>query len=48
MNVLCCAACGPRLTEPVRRIAELPEMPEYPGWDGLPDAEGTVRVEASA
>ncbi|MGC0329328.1 hypothetical protein RKD23_002318 [Streptomyces sp. SAI-170] len=37
MNVLLCAACGRRLTEPVRR---LDEMPEYPGWDGLPDADG--------
>ncbi|MDH6439809.1 hypothetical protein M2158_008350 [Streptomyces sp. SAI-144] len=37
MNVLSCVACGSRLTEPVRR---LDEMPEYPGWDGLPDPDG--------
>ncbi|MFH8469657.1 hypothetical protein [Streptomyces sp. NPDC017991] len=37
MNVLSCAACGRRLTEPVQR---LDEPPEYPGWDGLPDEEG--------
>ncbi|WP_406118134.1 hypothetical protein [Streptomyces sp. NBC_00989] len=44
MNVLCCAACGLRLTEPVRRIDE---MPEYPGWDGRPDAEGRRHGPAS-
>ena len=37
MNVLLCATCGTRLTEPVRR---LDAMPEYPGWDGLPDPDG--------
>lgn len=37
MNVLLCATCGTRLTEPVRR---LDEMPEYPGWDGLPGPDG--------
>ncbi|MFF4359786.1 hypothetical protein [Streptomyces sp. NPDC001604] len=37
MNVLICAACGGRLTEPVR---QLDEMPGYPGWDGLPGPDG--------
>ncbi|TXS53721.1 hypothetical protein EAO75_06085 [Streptomyces sp. uw30] len=37
MNVLLCATCGTRLTEPVRR---LDEKPEYPGWDGLPGPDG--------
>ena len=37
MNALICAACGGRLTEPVR---QLDEMPEYPGWDGLPGPDG--------
>ncbi|MGW4025863.1 hypothetical protein [Streptomyces sp. NPDC005009] len=37
MNVLLCAACGRRLTEPVRR---LDEMPGYPGWDGFPGPDG--------
>ncbi|WP_030942941.1 hypothetical protein [Streptomyces sp. NRRL S-646] len=37
MNVLICAACGGRLTEPVR---QLDEMPEYPGRDGLPGPDG--------
>ncbi|MGN9762912.1 hypothetical protein [Streptomyces sp. SD31] len=36
MNVLLCATCGTRLTEPVRR---LDEMPPYPGGDGLPDLD---------
>lgn len=37
MNVLLCATCGTRLTEPVR---QLDEMPEYPGRDGLPGPDG--------
>ncbi|WP_037677645.1 hypothetical protein [Streptomyces griseus] len=37
MNVLLCVSCGRRLTEPVRR---LDEMPPYPGWDGLPGPDG--------
>ncbi|WAU84701.1 hypothetical protein O1Q96_36445 [Streptomyces sp. Qhu-G9] len=37
MNEISCAACGRRLTAPVRR---LDEMPERQGWDGEPDAEG--------
>ncbi|WP_215452001.1 hypothetical protein [Streptomyces sp. ATCC 21386] len=37
MNVLLCATCGTRLTAPVR---QLDEMPEYPGWDGLPGPDG--------
>ena len=32
-----CAACGSRLTEPVR---QRDEKPEYPGWDGLPGPDG--------
>ncbi|MEU9878794.1 hypothetical protein [Streptomyces phaeochromogenes] len=44
MNVLFCAAWGRRLTEPVR---QLDEMPEYPGWDGKPDAEGRRHGPAS-
>ncbi|HZF87978.1 hypothetical protein [Streptomyces sp.] len=38
MNVLVCAACGRPLTEPVRL---LPELPERPGYDGLPNADGS-------
>ncbi|MEV8550923.1 hypothetical protein AB0L04_13980 [Streptomyces glaucescens] len=38
MNVLVCAACGRPLTEPVR---PLPELPERPAYDGLPDADGS-------
>ncbi|MGF0169965.1 hypothetical protein ACQF36_05400 [Streptomyces sp. Marseille-Q5077] len=37
MNVLLCASCGTRLTEPVRQLAA---MPPYPGWDGLPGPDG--------
>ncbi|CAL9290092.1 hypothetical protein [Streptomyces sp. SudanB66_2053] len=37
MDVLFCAACGTRLTEPVGRLAE---MPGYPGWDGRPGPDG--------
>ncbi|MFJ8539750.1 hypothetical protein [Streptomyces sp. NPDC093591] len=36
MNVLLCATCGTRPTEPVRR---LDEMPPYPGGDRLPDLD---------
>ncbi|MEU0008550.1 hypothetical protein ABZ079_30925 [Streptomyces sp. NPDC006314] len=37
MDILLCAACGHRLTEPVRR---LDGMPEFPDWDGLPGPDG--------
>lgn len=37
MNVLLCATCGTRLTEPVLL---LDEMPAYPGRDGLPGPDG--------
>ncbi|MCW7944174.1 hypothetical protein AAW14_19510 [Streptomyces hygroscopicus] len=37
MDVLLCAACGRRPTEPVGRFDE---MPEYPGQDGLPGPGG--------
>ncbi|MEU8989802.1 hypothetical protein AB0C98_25800 [Streptomyces sp. NPDC048558] len=36
MNVLLCATCGTRLTEPVR---QLDEMPACPGWDGFADPD---------
>ncbi|MFC8432821.1 hypothetical protein [Streptomyces sp. NPDC057253] len=53
MNVLLCATCGTRPTEPVRR---LDAMSEYPGRDGLPGCSrcetrlvaGAVRVEGAA
>lgn len=44
MNVLLCATCGTRLTEPVR---QLDEPPEYPGWDGLPGPDGRRHGPAS-
>ncbi|MEU6368121.1 hypothetical protein ABZ876_20845 [Streptomyces sp. NPDC046931] len=44
MNVMVCASCGRRLTEPVRR---LDEMPERPAWDGGPDADGRRHGPAS-
>ncbi|MDG4864169.1 hypothetical protein P8605_39115 [Streptomyces sp. T-3] len=44
MNVLLCAACGRRLTEPVRL---LDEEPEFPGWDGLPGPDGQQRPPAT-
>ncbi|WP_217215052.1 hypothetical protein [Streptomyces sp. AC550_RSS872] len=37
MNVLLCATCATRLTEPVRR---LDEMPGYRGRYGLPGPDG--------
>jgi hypothetical protein len=37
VNVLLCAACGRRSTEPVRQLGE---MPGYPGRDGLPGPDG--------
>ncbi|MFJ8903350.1 hypothetical protein ACIRG8_31885 [Streptomyces sp. NPDC102359] len=37
MNVLLCVTCGTRLTEPGRR---LDEMPGYPGRDGVPGPDG--------
>ncbi|MEV5336051.1 hypothetical protein [Streptomyces werraensis] len=37
MNVLLCATCRTRPTEPVRR---LDGMPEYPGGDGLRGPDG--------
>ncbi|MFF5187143.1 hypothetical protein ACFY30_25820 [Streptomyces sp. NPDC000345] len=41
MNVLTCATCGRRLTEPVRR---LDEMPAHPGRDGLPGPGGRSAI----
>ncbi|WP_053743065.1 hypothetical protein [Streptomyces sp. NRRL WC-3618] len=39
MNVqLLCTACGHPLTEPLRRLPELPQRPEY---DGLPGPDGS-------
>ncbi|MFF4590075.1 hypothetical protein [Streptomyces sp. NPDC001388] len=38
MNVLVCAACGCRLTEPLRLLSELPPRP---GYDGLPHPDGS-------
>ncbi|MFF7052403.1 hypothetical protein ACFY94_29045 [Streptomyces griseorubiginosus] len=48
MNVLTCAACETRLTEPLRLLSALPPRPEFHGTgpyerDFLPDA---VRVTA--
>ncbi|MFB7507033.1 hypothetical protein [Streptomyces broussonetiae] len=43
MDVLLCAACGRRPTEPVRR---LDEMPEGPGRDGLSGPDGPLRPPA--
>ncbi|SDJ72531.1 hypothetical protein [Streptomyces indicus] len=45
MNVLHCAACGRRLTEPVRRLDAVPEPPPYEGGaapDGLYRAPATL------
>uniref|UniRef100_A0AAU1HT99 Threonine synthase n=1 Tax=Streptomyces sp. NBC_00180 TaxID=2903632 RepID=A0AAU1HT99_9ACTN len=36
MNVLLCATCGTRLTEPVRRLDEMPPCPDR---DGFADAD---------
>ncbi|MGW1171314.1 hypothetical protein [Streptomyces sp. NPDC002550] len=44
MDVLLCAACGHRLTDPVQLLAEIPEPP---GWDGLPGPDGLRRAPAS-
>ncbi|MFJ2238779.1 hypothetical protein [Streptomyces sp. NPDC087859] len=38
MNVLTCAACGSRLTEPLRLLPEVPPRPEY---DGLKNPDGS-------
>ncbi|MFV0133471.1 hypothetical protein ACLGIH_09585 [Streptomyces sp. HMX87] len=38
MNVLLCASCGHRLTGPLRPLPEVPERPEY---DGLPNPDGS-------
>ncbi|MER6073092.1 hypothetical protein ABT187_30460 [Streptomyces sp. NPDC001817] len=43
MDVLLCAACGHPLTEPVRR---LDEIPGFPGRDGLPGPDGLRRPPA--
>jgi hypothetical protein len=46
VNVLVCAACGRRLSEPLRLLPELPERPEYDGLknpDGSRHAPSTVR-----
>ncbi|MGI5458199.1 hypothetical protein ACQEWB_34485 [Streptomyces sp. CA-249302] len=45
MNVLMCAACGARLTEPLRVLPELPPCPEFDGRknpDGSRHAPPTV------
>ncbi|MQY39427.1 hypothetical protein SRB17_74540 [Streptomyces sp. RB17] len=42
MNVLVCAACGRRLSPPLRLLPELPERPEYDGQDGARQAPSTV------
>ena len=34
MNVLTCAACGSRLTEPLRLLPEVPPRPEFDGRKG--------------
>ncbi|MEV8557172.1 hypothetical protein AB0478_12035 [Streptomyces sp. NPDC051917] len=44
MDVLLCAVCGHRLTDPVRLLAEIPESP---AWDGLPGSDGLRRPPAS-
>lgn len=44
MNVLLCVACGRRLTEPVRL---LPEVPERPGYDGMPGDDGQRHAPAT-
>ncbi|MEV5383304.1 hypothetical protein [Streptomyces sp. NPDC052721] len=42
MNVLVCAACGRRLSPPLRLLPELPERPGYDGRDGARRAPSTV------
>ncbi|AOR31921.1 hypothetical protein BFF78_13450 [Streptomyces fodineus] len=44
MDVLLCAACGHRPTDPVRLLAEIPEPC---GWDGLAGSAGLRRPAAS-
>ncbi|MGW2723266.1 hypothetical protein [Streptomyces sp. NPDC001492] len=44
MNVLICAACGGRLTEPLRPLLEVPARPEY---DGSKGADGVRRAPAT-
>ncbi|MCX5051264.1 MULTISPECIES: hypothetical protein [unclassified Streptomyces] len=44
MNVLMCAACGTRLTEPLRLLPEVPPRPEY---DGRKNPDGSRRAPST-
>jgi hypothetical protein len=44
VNVLMCAACGNRLTEPLRLLPEVPPRPEY---DGRKNPDGSRRAPST-